>query len=260
MANPMDLDKKYDKAIEQAVLFDDDFSNIALDDIPTMQYILRVILQKYDLEIVDIVTQADNKQFVGKSMRLDFRVIDKNENVYDVEIQNTKNDDLVDRALHNFSAMNLKTVDSGKLYKTTHEKFVIFINSFDYFGTGEAIRTAKLRDDNPSHDCWTNKMHIIMVNGDYRGNDDLGNLLHDFAEKNPENMFCPIIANRVHYFKREKGGRKIMSGMFEKIQQETKEEVAKNLLILNKLSVEEIAKATGLTLEKIKDLAKKINN
>ena len=56
MANPMDLDKKYDKAIEQAVLFDDDFSNIALDDIPTMQYILRVILQKYDLEIVDIVT------------------------------------------------------------------------------------------------------------------------------------------------------------------------------------------------------------
>ena len=40
----------------------------------------------------------------------------------------------------------------------------------------------------------------------------------------------------------------------------TIEEVAKNLLIINKLSVEEIAKATGLTLDKIKDLAKKINN
>ena len=50
-----------------------------------------------------------------------------------------------------------------------------------------------------------------------------------------------------------------MSGMFEKLQQETKEEVAKNLLILNKLSVEEIRETELNMLKIIKDFCNEHN-
>lgn len=48
--------------------------------------------------------------------------------------------------------------------------------------------------------------HIVYVNGSYKGDDAIGNLLHDFVCKESRDMCYPELAAGVKHFKKE-GGR-----------------------------------------------------
>lgn len=50
------------------------------------------------------------------------------------------------------------------------------------------------------------KAHIVYVNGSYRGNDDIGWLMHDFNCKDYREIHNAKIAARVKFFKEERGG------------------------------------------------------
>ena len=69
------------------------------------------------------------------------------------------------------------------------------------------------------------------------------------------------LADKVRYYKEDEKGVavmcKVMEEMRENTKTETKIESAINLLKLGKLSVEEIAKAIGLSVEKVAELAKR---
>jgi hypothetical protein len=62
------------------------------------------------------------------------------------------------------------------------------------------------------------KEHIIIVNGEYEGDDELGRLMHDFQCENPDEMYYEILRNRVRYFKEDEGGRQEMCAIWEEIR------------------------------------------
>jgi hypothetical protein len=62
------------------------------------------------------------------------------------------------------------------------------------------------------------KEHIIIVNGEYEGDDELGRLMHDFKCENPDEMYYEILRNRVRYFKEDEGGQKEMCAIWEEIR------------------------------------------
>ena len=68
--------------------------------------------------------------------------------------------------------------------------------------------------------------HIIYVNGAYKGDDAIGNLLHDFACKESKDMYYPELAKGIKHFK-EEGGREKMCEAVEKYAKEYAEEYAK---------------------------------
>ena len=45
--------------------------------------------------------------------------------------------------------------------------------------------------------------HIIYVNGKYRGNDEIGKLMHDFSCTNPDDMNYETLAKKARYFKQD---------------------------------------------------------
>jgi len=49
-------------------------------------------------------------------------------------------------------------------------------------------------------------VHVLYVNGEYRGNDDMGKLMEDFNNPEPESMNYEVIKMRSIYLKEEEKG------------------------------------------------------
>lgn len=58
--------------------------------------------------------------------------------------------------------------------------------------------------------------HIIYVNGNYKGNDAIGQLISDFHQTNPENMHYDALAQGVKHFKEVEGRHEKISEIVEK--------------------------------------------
>lgn len=101
---------------------------------------------------------------------------------------------------------------------------------------------------------------IIYVNGSY--NDDnhpVGKLMHDFRCSSSADMFYPVLAKQVRYFKETEGGQKIMCQAFEDLAEkrvaEEKKASARRMIARGKMTLEEIAEDTDLPLEEVRELA-----
>ena len=103
--------------------------------------------------------------------------------------------------------------------------------------------------------------HIIYVNGAYRDKSPLGILMHDFSCTDPNDITYEVLAERVRYFKEDEEGVAAMCKAMEDMRNEAALEKAKktalNMLMLGKLSYEEIAQCTELSLDEVKALDEK---
>jgi len=104
--------------------------------------------------------------------------------------------------------------------------------------------------------------HIIYVNGKYRGNDEIGKLMHDFSCTNPDDMNYEALAKKARFFKQDEKGVAAMCKIMEDMRNEAAREATQNkakktavhLIKLGKMTLEEIAEATELSLDLVKEL------
>lgn len=91
------------------------------------------------------------------------------------------------------------------------------------------------------------------------GNDPVGRLMHDFRCLSPADMFYPVLAKQVKFFKETEGGQEIMCQAFEELAEkrviEEKKAFARRMITKNKLTIEEIAEYTDLPVEEVRELA-----
>lgn len=103
------------------------------------------------------------------------------------------------------------------------------------------------------------KLHIIYVNGEIRDDTPLGLLMCDFHCTNPDDMHYKVLADRVRYFKETEEGVTVMCKAMEEMRKDAEmkraKEVALRMLVVGKISHEEIAEYVGLTLDQVKALA-----
>ena len=119
--------------------------------------------------------------------------------------------------------------------------------------------------------------NIMYINGDYRGDNPLGKLMHDFSTPNADEMYYDELAEKVRYHKQDSEGVKVVSKIVEEygderaaaalqqgiqqgIQQGTQqkaEETAINLLKEGD-SPEKIARCIGLPMKEVQELQKKV--
>lgn len=96
----------------------------------------------------------------------------------------------------------------------------------------------------------------MYVNGNYKGDDTIGKLMHDFGCKESKDMYYPELAKGVRHFK-EEGGRERMCEAVEKYAENTRLnsllESIKNLMDSMKWSAEQ-----AMTAMKVSDADKDI--
>lgn len=83
--------------------------------------------------------------------------------------------------------------------------------------------------------------------------------MHDFWCIDHKDMNYPVLANEVRHYKEDEKGVSIMCKAMEElcneVANETREELASALIDVGKLSYEEIAQSTKLSIERIQELA-----
>ncbi len=191
------------------------------DNIPLAELVLRIIVGKPDLTLVKCETQADLKRVTGaRSVCLDVYATDNTGKKYDIEIQRADNGADPHRARYHSSALDVENLDEKQEYRELPDSYVIFITENDYYKAGEpvyVIQNMNLTLGQPFGDG----AHILYVNGKYRGDSDIGRLMHDFNCTKAEDMNFELMAERTRYLKENPKGVGAMCKVMEELRVES---------------------------------------
>lgn len=242
---------------------DDDFMRCLFkDNIPLVQLVLRIITGKPDLIIISCQVQKDMKRLGGaRSLCLDAYGRDSDEKQYDMEIQRKDKGADPHRARYHSSVADVESLDAGQDFSELPETYIIFITEKDFFGQGEPIYYIE-RMNLTTGEPFNDGEHIIYVNGEYRGDSDLGRLMHDFNCTDAKDMNFELMADRTRYLKENPKGVGEMCKVFEDLWNEGMQEgmqknglaTALRMLQAGKYTLEEIAYFSGLPLDEVKHL------
>ena len=245
--------------LKQLRPIDDDFMRCMFkDNIPLVELVLRIITGKSDLVITSCETQKDMKRLGGaRSVCLDAYGEDSSGKKYDLEVQREDKGAEPHRARYHSSCMDIENLNARQEFSDLPDTYTIFITEKDVYGQGEPLYPIE-RVNLATGKLFGDGEHILYVNGAYRGDSDLGRLMHDFSCTDAGDMNFDLMAERTRYLKENPKGVsqmcKVLEEMCREERKETLSEVVKNLLAQGKISVEEIASATGLAFEEVKRL------
>lgn len=148
------------------------------------------------------------------------------------------------------------------------DSYVIFITENDIMGKSQAIyHIQRYVETNEGKELFGDGSHIIYVNGKYRGDDEIGKLMHDFSCTNPDDMNYEALAKRARYYKQNEKGVATMCKIMEDIRNEAAKEAelksaretAERMIRTGKLSLDEIALYIPLlSLDELKELESKV--
>ena len=263
----MDQKQQEDLArLRQLRLIDDDFFSKCFDnDTACVQLILQIVLDKPDLNVVDVRTQVFVENLLNRSVRLDVLATDSEGRKFNIEIQRSDKGAGRKRARYNSSMMDVNLLEKGNDFEALPETYVIFITENDVIGLGEAIYEIE-RCFVKSGKRFGDGSHILYVNGSYRDDSPVGKLMHDFSCTDPSDMCYNVLADRARFFKESKEGIAVMCKVLDDMRRQSyqegmaegknknRKETALNLLKLGTISLDDISFATGLSLDEVKKL------
>ena len=246
---------------------DDDFMRCLFkDNIPLAELVLRIITEKPDLIITDCETQKDMKRLVGaRSVCLDAYGTDSTGKKYDLEVQRQDRGADPHRARYHASVMDIENLHSGQEFKELPDTYIIFILEKDFYGQGKAVYPIE-RINLATGNAFEDGEHILYVNGEYRGDSDIGKLMHDFNCMRADDMNFELMAERTRYLKENPKGVQEMCKIMEDMRNESlkegikkgikegMKETALRMLDAGKYALEEIVNISGLSLEEINQL------
>ena len=204
---------------------DDDFMRCLFkDNIPLVELVLRIITGKKDLKIIKCETQKDMKRLAGaRSLCLDAYGTDSTGKKYDLEIQRADLGADPHRARYHSSVMDIENLDAAQDFRELPETYTIFITEKDFYGAGEPIYVVErmnLTTGKPFEDG----EHILYVNGEYRGEEEIGKLMHDFNCTNAKDMHFDLMADQTRYLKENTKGVSDMCKVIEDMRKEERAE------------------------------------
>ena len=195
MAKKQDLEQRKKEYIDDLRPIDDLFMRCMFsDNLPLVQYVLQILLGNKNLRLVSSETQKDVVGLGGAhSATLDLVAKDSQRKMYNVEVQRKKSKDLYNRILYYAGIMNRESLKAGQPYRTMLEYWIIFIMEHDIFRDGDPIHYIK-HMDLKTNTIIPDAEHILLANGEYRGNNDFGRLMHDFHCSKASEMFLRPMA------------------------------------------------------------------
>lgn len=176
---------------------DDDFMTACLEDnYEAVELILRIVLGQEDITIKSIRVQDSMKNLQGRSAILDVHAVDNTGKEFDCEIQRSDKGAGVKRARHNSSLLDAHILKPGEDTENIPDTYVIFITENDVMKGKQPIypveRYITIGEEKV---LFGDGSHILYVNGKYRGDDEVGKLMHDFSCTDPDDMNYEILAH-----------------------------------------------------------------
>jgi hypothetical protein len=213
------------------------------------------------LKVIEVIGQRDYKNPVvgGRSIRIDIYAKDAKGYIYDIEIQRSDEGADSHRARFHSGMIDTRMLKAGQDFTELKDSYIIFITERDVMGAGLPLYHIEKKVLETGAD-FNDGSHIIYVNGAYKNdNDSVGKLMHDFRCVDAADMFNPILAEQVRFYKETEGGREIMCRTFEELADKRAQKAAeetridtlttniKNLMANLKWSFDQAVQALGVS-------------
>ena len=255
------IDQKHQEDLQRLRgfrLLDDDFLTKCFEgDTASIELVLQIVLEKPDLNVLDVRTQVFVENLLNRSVRLDILATDSTGAKLNVEVQRSDKGAGRKRARYNSSMMDANLLKKGEDFDKLPETWVIFITENDVMGKGLPLYPVE-RCFLGTGERFEDGSHILYVNGAYRGDTPIGKLMHDFSCTDAADMYYGTLADRVRFFKESKEGIEIMCRAMEDMRNQTLKEgainSAKRMLADGILTLEKVAEYAGLPLDEVKKL------
>ena len=112
----LDFERKHEDDLQRLRgfrLLDDDFMSKVFEDKKCAEFLLRIILNRDDLEVKKSNSQYSIKNLQGRSVRLDILAVDKKNRAYNIEIQRNDKGAGVKRARYNSAVIDANVTEPG---------------------------------------------------------------------------------------------------------------------------------------------------
>ena len=255
-----DLQDKLQR-IAKMRLFDDTLMNAVFDSrIEETQVLIQIILGRDDIRVISTKTQEEFINVYGRRVTLDIIARDTDNKLYNIEVQRDKYKAPPQRARFHAAVTDITLLKDRQPFKDLPERYTVFITEEDKFDKGLPMYHIENVITELGSAPFQDGGHIIYVNGKYRDlATPIGQLMHDFACTQANDILNPVLRERVRYLKESKGGNAEMCELVEEYAEKKakrkKIEIAKNFINNTNLSLEEIAKCVELPLATVKELA-----
>lgn len=248
--------QKYLERMKDFTLMDDAFMTVVFqNDTEITELVLRIIMENPDLHVIEARTQDKIKNLNGKTVILDITATDNSGKLYDIEVQRTDTGANPRRARYYSSLIDGISLNSGKGTDELPDAYVIFITENDVLGDSlpvyhidRTIMENGTRFDDGSH--------ILYVNGQCRDGSPIGNLMHDFHCKNPDDMKNEVLCRKTKAFKDNEERSMKMGSVMDELIQEEKEEIITRMLKDGALDDATIARYCCVPIETVQSIQK----
>jgi predicted transposase/invertase (TIGR01784 family) len=230
--------------IDSLTLFDDDLMTMVFDgNIEATELLLTIILGQ-EIKVISVRAQVELRSPYkkGRKIRVDILARDVCGKRFNVEVQGDDSGAGCRRARYYSSMVDVNMLKKGKKYEELRDSYVIFITKNDYFEEGQPIYRVE-RTVCETRKNFNDGSHIIYVNGSYKGDDEIGKLVHDFWCSKPEDMYYSQLADGVRYYKEVERGEKNMNELLRKYAEELAEERIQEAVALAEAKAEAKAEA-----------------
>lgn len=228
-----------------------------------LQFILNLKINKIEYPEREKVIEERTD---SKGIRLDVYVTDDSNRSFDVEMQVADSDNISKRMRYYQGLIDLDKLKHGQHYSALGESYIIFICPFDKFKQGRHLYSFRDRCDqdfNLTLQDGSTKIFLSTKGSANDVNDDILNFLHYVDTGVINGNFVKLLDDAVKTVKSNQKARLDfmtyhMALLESKLdgREEGIESVALNML-KGGLPFDQIQKFTKLTIDKIKELAKK---
>ena len=257
------VDEKTRERLDRLTLLDDSFFRLVMKDRPEcITLLITVILEKHDIDVDEVILQADDHSLEHRSVVFDVLVRDVMGNYYNVEIQNGREGASERRIRVNSAHLDVRMLSKGMSANEIMDSYVIVICDEDYFDKKRTIVEVERYFDDGC--VYNDGNHIIYFNTSVMDlNTPEGKLAYDLKCTDPEKMHYNELKEAVAAYKNSETGERKMSSVWKEVEDEgiakgkseKATEVARNLLAEKLLSDEKIAQVTNLSLDEVRKIA-----
>ena len=215
--------ERYKEKIKNYTIMDDIFMRNVLKEQGCTEYMLQVIMNQKDLQVVEQTLQKDYKNLQGRSAILDCVARDERARQFNVEIQGDNEGASPERARYHSCLLDMNILSPREPFTGLPETYIIFITRNDVLGYDRIICHITRKVEEEGKD-FGDGSHIIYVNSKKREDTELGRLMHDLHCKESGKMHSKILASRVRELKETAKGVSEMCRDMEEIYGEGMEE------------------------------------
>ena len=208
------------RLIQDFRLMDNPFmGRVFQDEIALGQLLATRMTGRDDITVTNVVTEYELKNLRGRSVRLDIHAFDHDEKEIDIEIQRDKKGATPKRIRYISAMMDANFLVQCEDFEDLPEQYIFFVTENDVTGLHQLISPVKKYIGKGVTRPYDDGIHVAYIDASQADDSPLGRLMHDFLCKRAEDMYEPLLKEKVRYYKETEKGVNIMSDLFEKYLQ-----------------------------------------